>query len=416
MQTILIVEPGSIFKNWILERLSKKYRVFVATSIREDWLRLAIPDKQIIFTDPYNSATLVNDVVGYMEKNTIIFDGVGTFWEAVVTQTSDLSAVLGLHGCPVMAAYSSSQNKLLMRKKINELGKNKVKFQAINIYDADVFLQVADFSLPCVIKPVNGSASHGVKLISSVQDIPEVISDIQHTLTKETEEVFKNYKGQAVIEEYLEGIVVSVDGFVQARQIQIIGNTEFIMGQEPYFTQIGSCIPARIDKKMCATLNEYCVECVQQLGFDDCGFHGEFRISKDGNIKLLEIAARLAGGPIVLGYEKAYGIDLIEAMVGIWLGKKVNLVAKYKRASIHKNYFPALKKTSIFSELKGLENIVNSQDLWDYIEIIKPGDILEIYPKIPTSPLYYALSGDNINILFSKILELEERIICVTKE
>ena len=36
--------------------------------------------------------------------------------------------------------------------------------------------------------------------------------------------------------------------------------------------------------------------------------------------------------------------------------------------------------------------------------------------KIPTFSLYYALSGNNINILFSKILELEERIICVTKE
>ena len=111
----------------------------------------------------------------------------------------------------------------------------------------------------------------------------------------------------------MSGPVVSVDGIVQNKKINTIGMVEFVMGPEPRFTQEANYIPARLDKETQSKCEAMAQKVIEALGFDNCGFHCEQRITPSGPV-LIEIAARLPGGPLQPGYKQAYGVDLTSLM------------------------------------------------------------------------------------------------------
>lgn len=405
MKNLLLVEHGGDSKSFIFDMLQgKDITIFVVATYLPEWLLSYVPKERIIITDTYDSIKLIESVNDFIKTRNISFDAVGTFYEHVVVQTSLLGEILNVIHLSPEAAKRSSSNKLLMRQTCLLDGIPTPKFITIenpsveNLKDT-----LKTFGFPAVIKPTFGSQSYGVKKIESIETLEEDIEEIIN-LTKQTKkEVFKNFNGKFLIEEYLSGKVVSVDGIVNNNETLIAGMVEFVMGKEPHFTQEANYIPARLNKDTENSCHEMARNIIKALGFNNCGFHCEMRLTNNGP-RLIEIAARLPGGPLQLGYQKAFGYNLASSLVDVWLGEKISLTKNTENHVLQKAVFPS--ENGVIEDIVGYENIMEITGVWDFVLISNKGEKTITYPSIPKPIYYYAIEAstdEDLNILEKEV-------------
>lgn len=182
---------------------------------------------------------------------------------------------------------------------------------------------------------------------------------------------------------------------------------EFVMGPEPRFTQEADYIPARLDKHTQRRCSEMAKSIIRALGFDNCGFHCELRISPQGPV-LIEIAARLPGGPLQLGYKQAYGINLTSLMADIWLGKKITLQPKINNYVLQKAVFPRNKGKII--NISGVNEAEKIMGVWDFAQITTVDENITTYPDIPKPFYYYAISAKSLPELENISKKVEQTV------
>ena len=408
-KNFLLIEHGGKNKSFTLKAiLDKGLNLYVASTTSPDWLLNFIPQENILITDTYNNTKLLVDVVSFFEYRGISVDAIGTFYEHNVAQTADVAAALNLIGIDSGAARKSSTNKLLMRKFCQRAGIPMPRYTISNINNKEhLKSSIGDIGFPSVIKPIFGSDSFGTIKIEKGYDIDKIIDEIRLNTVKEKDEIFKLYTGNVLVEEYLPGSVVSVDGVVQNRLPIFAGMVEFIMGPEPRFTQEGSYIPTRLDAKTIDDCKSMATSILIALKFNNCGFHCELRITPNGP-RLLEIAARLPGGPIQLGYKQAYGIDLTSTIIDIWLGKKVQIIEKKHSYVMHKDILP--KHNGVIRKIEGLDKVRAIPEIWDFLKFVRAGDKSITYPNKPVPYFYYAIESGDIETLQKISAQIEALI------
>lgn len=387
-KNFLLIEHGGNRKQFTLDvLLEQDINIFVATSTVPEWLSEYISVDRIIQTDTYNSVRLLSDIVTYFESRHIHLDAIGTFFEHTVVQTADVARVLGLVGIDPGAARRSSSNKLLMRTTCRDAGIPTPRFSVIPELSPE-FLDnaVSAVGVPCVIKPIFGSESYGVVKIEEGYEPETIISEITGNTGAAKKEVFKNFTGAFLIEEYLPGPVISVDGIVADGKVHCVGIVEFIMGPEPRFTQEANFIPARLKAETASEAEAMATKIVTALGFDHTGFHCEMRLTPDRGPVLLEVAARLPGGPLQPGHLKATGINMTRELVNVWLGNPVHLTPSHTRHILQKAVFPRVEGTIKHIDIPA--DLRDHDALWDLTLLAQEGDAIVTYPNIP-KPLYY---------------------------
>lgn len=412
MKKFLLIDHGGERKQFSFDVLKEKnLESYLACSDVPDWVKKLVPEGRIIVTDVFNSVKLLSDVTSFMAERGIVFDGVGTFFEHTVTQTADLASALSLPGIDPGAARRSSSNKLLMRMVCEQAGILTPKFKIIRNIDAEKLEKgISSVGIPCVIKPIFGAESYGTIKIEDGFETKDILKELTLNTKSDKKSVFRNFTNTFLLEEYLSGRVVSVDGLVQDWKIMILGMVEFVMGPEPRFTQEANYIPARLNKDITAECHDSAKKIIKALGFDNCGFHCEMRLTEKGPV-LIEIASRLPGGPLQPGYKEAFDVDLTSLLVDIWLGKKVELEKGKQKFIMQKAVFP--RKEGFIKTIKGIENARKLKGVWDFVQIANEKERVVTYPDIPKPFYYYGISAKSIEKLekLSKKLESEINVV-----
>ncbi len=418
MKTILFVEHGFEIKEYAFGAAKELgVRVLVATNIVADNLLEYVRREDIIVTDVFSSHQLIIDVVAHLSSRGIRIDGVGTFRENAVITTADLADALSLPGVGGGPARRSSQNKLLMRESLRWSDfKSQPKYRFINIFSENALNDIRNFPKPCVIKPLFGTASHGVRKIAEGDNIESIINSLIKVISPESREIFSLFKGDMLLEEYVAGTLLSIDGFVVDGGVIFVGSTEFIMGNEPNFTQVASFIPSRLSKESQKMCEDTVRDIIARLGFKTSGFHCELRIT-DNQVSLIEIASRLPGGGIHRTYQKVYGIDLVKTMITLWLGGKKEDVKYHAPAGVnyHKMVYADQNQIETLENLDGIPALGESSLVWDYGRFVQSGDILPWYPMVPQPLYYYAVFSKDAESAEKVALDFESHITYTLK-
>jgi biotin carboxylase len=408
MANILLIEHGGPLKRFTIEKLHNKgLSVFIACTKKPDWLEDLVPSTNIIICDTYNSIQLLEAVSSYMQLKSVVFEAVGTFWESCVVQAADIAAALNLPNIGSGPARRSSQNKLLMREFTSNAGINSPKYKVASLYDWESMASAASIiGFPLVIKPLNGSSSYGIKKVLSLEDLESAINDVKKSITEDNEEIFKLFSGTVLLEEYVSGNLYSIDGLVYEESVKMVGIVEFIMGPEPYFTQVGSIIrpyPVDFKSKMLAFVSDV----IKVLGFKNGAFHCEIRLSNDNKPFLIEIAARMPGGPLALGYEQVFGFSYVNALADIWLGKEPSVKLDFQKYSMHKCVFAHNFESLKIKSISGLNLAKEHAGIWDFISFAENNSVLKGYPEVPDPIYYYAVKADDETTLQKYAAEIE---------
>ncbi len=153
--------------------------------------------------------------------------------------------------------------------------------------------QMAGLPWPCVIKPLNMSASRGViradneaAFMAACQRIKPIIQENQHDFTRH----------HVLVEEYIDGVEIAFEGYLhnaQLHPITIFDKPEPLIG--PFFEETIYVTPSRLEADLQAKILQRVQQACDAYGLTTGAVHAECRID-ERDIWILEVASRTIGG------------------------------------------------------------------------------------------------------------------------
>jgi len=261
-------------------------------------------------------------------------DGILTTSDFPVNIVAKVSEKLGLYSMTSSLANICT-NKFLQRDFFYKNDINSPKFELIEQFsDLDKLTHY-----PLIIKPVDSSASRGVKLVLNKHELLE-----QYPLSK-------NYSnsGKVIVEQYIGGQEFSVETFSQQGEHNIIAITEkkLLSVNSSSFVEDTHILPADISSEIESSINIFVFDLLNKLNVNNCPCHIELKYYNN-DIYIIEIACRLGGDFITSDLVPlATGVDMLDNLINVSLGDDLNVEkTKNKIASIqfaNKNNYASIK-------------------------------------------------------------------------
>jgi len=259
-------------------------------------------------------------------------DGVVTFVELAVPMVARLCERLGLPG-PSAASVDAARDKYATRAALKRAGLPTPRNFLIRTED-DLPEAGRHVGFPAVLKPVSGAASLGVTKVTSASHLEEshrnVVNELRTLVVVSGALAQSDGSGAGVrasevvnlsvlLEQYLDGTEVDVDIVASDGEWQYAAITDNGPTVEPWFNETWGVCPSLLPVEKQRELKELAVNSLTALGFDSGVFHVECKYTSTGP-QLVEVNARMGGGPVHEHNLRAWGVDLVEEAIFIALG------------------------------------------------------------------------------------------------
>lgn len=407
----MLKDPSMLFVNWgtpdkeytLRAAQEKGLESYLASfDVHPDWVSSYIPKSRHIVTNTYDSDVLITDITKFCKQTGITFNGITTFFEMNVVQTADLAAAFNTPFVSPVAARKSSANKALMRLWCERKGIPTPKYAIFSSLDEGL-RYLKNFKSPVVIKAVRSGHSYGVMKVEGKTQ--KQLSDnfaYTHSLARkqldgnfdEWMPYYDQYKKYFIIEKFIDGKVISIDGIKQSGKIIFSAVTEYEITPGPYLLQNATIIPSGLSFSQQQLCKSSAFRIMDALGFDTCGFHIEMKLSDKGPI-LLEAAARLPGGNIIETYKQIYGVNLAHMFLDLCLGKRLQpKETKPKQFALIESKF-TMKSGIISYTKRGSANVPNATIL----HLHASGQHVKPTLGFPTMYLYYQMFAEKKRLL-----------------
>jgi biotin carboxylase len=250
--------------------------------------------------------------------------------EAVIAPSNDaglISATLvaehmGIPG-PGIFATQNSRNKFLFRNLLKSAGFTTPWFMQVNKSNIEG-LSAEIPSYPCVIKPVQGSGSVGVRYLATASDLDSYI----HGSLKDTP--YLDYQ----IEEFVEGVEFSIEGIVQNGNLEILAICEKERSKLPNLVDTRVIYPPKLPVNDLVMAHATARKIVQTLQVQNAPIHLEFIQSPKLGFVAVECAVRAAGFNLFNRMVPwCTGVDTLELQLDLILGQRLRNIARTRQYS-----------------------------------------------------------------------------------
>jgi len=305
VKTVLFVGAGRHQRRAIEHALGRGLRVVAVDRNREaPGLRLANVSEVVDFTE-------IDAVIAVARRHGV--DGVLTVSaDRAVPVVAAVAEKLGLPGIGSDTALRMT-HKLAMRGSLADARLPQPRFAPLRS-DRDVEAAIAAVGFPAVLKPVD---SGGQRAVFRVDERDELERNLAEAMDESPTQ-------EALVEGFVEGI--ELNGIVVARS----GETTLLtLSDRLRPPGIGFGVgwihvyPPSIDGRQLSAAERIAVESVRALGLRDGIAFPQLIASPDGEVVVVEVAARIPGGQMADLVRHAVGVDLVEIALRQALGEHV---------------------------------------------------------------------------------------------
>lgn len=256
--------------------------------------------------------------VSIVEKEEILKQAENISPCGIISIASDLAVITVNHIANKLNLVGNSKestvvstNKFEMRKKFKEYGIPAPKFLLVdNERKIDKFI----IQYPVIVKPTDRSGSRGITKVLSSDNLQQAI--------KKASEVSFNKK--ILIEEFIDGKEFSVEYISQNGQHNFLQITEKFTTGAPNFIETAHLQPARISQDLTEKIKTIIPKALDSLGIANGASHSELKINSNGEIKIIEIGARMGGDCIGSDLVKiSTGYDFVDMVIDVSIDKKL---------------------------------------------------------------------------------------------
>lgn len=255
---------------------------------------------------------------------------------------------------PCHVPYSTAlslTNKSLMKEIFIKNGIPTSRYYVLNNKNCD---SCNDLLFPLVVKPVDANSSKGVTKVLNRKDLHNAV-----------ETAFKfTLSGKVIIEEFKEGIELSVDALVVNGEAHLVMISENIKSavNRGNFTIVKNRCPAEISSADESAILEIAGKISEAYNIKNAPLLIQL-IYNNGNISVIEFSSRIGGGSKLHFIRRMKGFDLLDAFVDQILGNEIEFAADnqanfgqmcylYANPGIIDSYcgFEMLKKTGVIDQ------------------------------------------------------------------
>ena len=263
--------------------------------------------------------------------------------DAIATIASDLATLtvnyvaekLGLPGNSLECTKKST-NKYEMRKAFKETGVATPGFEIVS--SPEDIEKLSNMEYPLIVKPTDRSGSRAINKIYKKEELEEAISKA----------IENSFEKKAIVEEYIEGNEFSAEGITYNGEHKFLTITRKATTGAPHFIETGHIEPAGLTKNMEEKIYNELTKALTALKITNSATHSEFKITPNGDIRIIEIGARMGGDCI--------GSDLVQISTGYDFVKMVIDVAMGNKPSFEKVTEPKIAVIRFIFNKKDLED------------------------------------------------------------
>ena len=260
----------------------------------------------------------LDDILSLTENlhRRVHLDGVVTFWEEDVPTCAHIAHHLGLPG-NVPDKALNARSKYQMRDAFHRAGVPVPRFRLITD-ETSLSNACRELKLPAVLKPEWGADSEWVTRVDSVEQALNIYREIRNR-ARVQDSLYPYPRARFILEEFLYGPEVSVEGVVQNGQVTLYAIIDKAKMDPTSFIERGETTPSRFPLPVQEAIRDMVVRGATALGLTHSGIHAEVKITPDGP-RIVEIGARMGGDCIQPLVKRVYGINLAEENIRVVLG------------------------------------------------------------------------------------------------
>lgn len=315
--------------------------------------------------------------ISILEKDDILQKCIDIKIDGITTIATDMAVPTICYVAEKMNLVSNSfisslasTNKNEMRNAFKNSNCSIPKFIEANNNEVNI----KDFKFPLIVKPVDRSGSRGVTKVLFENQLPEAINYA----------VSESFCKKAIVEEYIEGVEVSVETISYKGEHTILAITDKVTTGPPHFVELAHHQPSSLSNEIQEKIESETIKCLNALNINFGAGHSEFKITSTGEVYVIEVGARM-GGDFIGSHlvELSTGYDFLEGVINIALGnyekpilKNNNFSGVYflcKETEEILPYFSQINTFEIQKEIQKeiqnttLKNSTNSNDRSGYL-------------------------------------------------
>lgn len=235
-------------------------------------------------------------------------DGITTIASDVATLTvCYVAEKMGLVSNPDKYSQTAT-NKYIMRQCFMEHGVPSPKFC---LTDGEIPMSIGSFRFPVIVKPTDRSGSRGVEKVLKMDDLQEAI----------TRACNESFQKKAVIEEFVEGREISVESISYKGKHYVLQITDKVTTEAPFFVELEHHQPSSLPEDIKKRVREIVLHALDALHIKYGASHSELKITEDGDIRVIEIGARMGGDFIGSNLvQLSTGYDFLKGVIEVALG------------------------------------------------------------------------------------------------
>ena len=202
-----------------------------------------------------------------------------------------------------------STNKHLMRHCFEENGDPSPK--SIYVHSVEDLKDVA-LRYPLIVKPVDRSGSRGITKIYHEEELNSAIKSA----------ISQGFDKAALVEEFAEGDEYSVEYISYKGKHSFLALTQKFTTGAPHFIETGHLEPAPVDTDTLDRIKQVIEHALDSLCVEYGASHSEIKIDNKGEIKIIEIGARMGGDMIGSSLVKlSTGVDFVGDVIRVSVGE-----------------------------------------------------------------------------------------------
>ncbi len=356
--------------------------------------------------------------------------GVLSFSESGVIPASMIAAALGLPGNHPRAVLAA-RNKFLMRSRLRAAGLPCPPFHLVD--DAEeIAAHLERHGGPMVLKPISGSSSYGVVRLEPGLGREQVAAHldgvrdyIRTYRARNPQYPFEFWLPAAefgivpedvydpervlLLEGFLSGVQVSVDGIVSGDSVSCFGVIQVErMPGVTHFVEYEEWMPTRLGEARERQIMQMAARAVRALGLTRSCFHCELKVG-DGEPVVLELAARRGADNIADFLARLQGVDIYEEGARLAIGEHRHHPPRGARGAMKMRYYVP-QEDGVYEGVEGVEALRADPRVSEIDIEFEPGDAVVTPPAGFEFFGYLSVWGPTLAAAEATLEELHPRL------
>jgi biotin carboxylase len=307
------------------------------------------------------------------------FDGLLAVGDRPVVLAARAARVLGIPWHSVEGAEAST-DKRRSRAALAAAGLASPRFATRDLRSA-MGQRTFGFRFPVVLKPVGLSGSRGVIRANDVAEFDAAVTRIAALLARPAVRAARTgLDDEILIEQYIDGDEYALEGVLTAGALKVFAifdKPDPLVG--PFFEETIYVTPSRAPADLQSRIEATVQEAARALGLSHGPVHAECRVTPDGEVYVLEVAARPIGGLCsrVLTFDN--GVPLESVLLQHAIGASIAGYERERQAAAV--MMIPIPRSGMFKGMSGVEAAAAVPGVTEIRITARHGQMLEPLPE-----------------------------------